>query len=191
MVYYQPFNLCQLNSFVKTVPQESFFLHSDEWVWAFSPTWLRPTFSWVLLFLFTCFCFVSFAWKRIFKFIIILSLRSLFFKFLFLFGRAGSSLLCVGFLSLPGAGVGVATLQLQCVGLSLQWLLLLYSLGSKAHGPRQLWHWRSAVGAHKLSCFACMWDTPRPGVKPVSPALVGGLPTTEPPGKPSFMSWSV
>ena len=106
MVYYQPFNLCQLNTFVKTVPQESFFLHSDEWVWAFFPTWLRPTFSWVLLFLFTCFCFVSFAWKRIFKFIIILSLRSLFFKFLFIFGQAGSSLLCVGFLSLPGAGVG-------------------------------------------------------------------------------------
>ena len=29
-----------------------------------------------------------------------------------------------------------------------------------------------------------MWDLPRPGVKPVSPALAGGLSTTAPPGKP-------
>ena len=29
-----------------------------------------------------------------------------------------------------------------------------------------------------------MWDLPRPGVKPVSPALAGGLATTAPPGKP-------
>ena len=29
-----------------------------------------------------------------------------------------------------------------------------------------------------------MWDPPRPGLKPVSPALAGGLPTAVPPGKP-------
>ena len=29
-----------------------------------------------------------------------------------------------------------------------------------------------------------MWDLPRPGLEPVSPALAGGLPTTVPPGKP-------
>ena len=29
-----------------------------------------------------------------------------------------------------------------------------------------------------------MWDLPRPGLKPVSPALAGRLPTTAPPGKP-------
>ena len=29
-----------------------------------------------------------------------------------------------------------------------------------------------------------MWDPPRPGLKPVSPALAGGLSTTAPPGKP-------
>ena len=29
-----------------------------------------------------------------------------------------------------------------------------------------------------------MWDLPRPGHEPVSPALAGGLPTTAPPGKP-------
>ena len=29
-----------------------------------------------------------------------------------------------------------------------------------------------------------MWDPPRPGLKPASPALAGRLPTTAPPGKP-------
>ena len=31
-----------------------------------------------------------------------------------------------------------------------------------------------------------MWDLPRPGLEPMSPALAGRLPTTAPPGKPSF-----
>ena len=30
-----------------------------------------------------------------------------------------------------------------------------------------------------------MWDPPRPGLEPVSPALAGRFPTTAPPGKPS------
>ena len=30
-----------------------------------------------------------------------------------------------------------------------------------------------------------MWDLPRPGLKPMSPALAGRLSTTAPPGKPS------
>ena len=29
-----------------------------------------------------------------------------------------------------------------------------------------------------------MWDPPKPGLEPVSPALPGGFPTTAPPGKP-------
>ena len=35
-----------------------------------------------------------------------------------------------------------------------------------------------------------MWDPPRPGLEPVSPALAGGLSTTAPPGKPSITSVS-
>ena len=31
-----------------------------------------------------------------------------------------------------------------------------------------------------------MWDLPRPGLEPVSPALAGRLPTTAPPGKPQI-----
>ena len=32
-----------------------------------------------------------------------------------------------------------------------------------------------------------MWDLPRPGLKPVSPALAGRFSTTAPPGKPNFL----
>ena len=56
----------------------------------------------------------------------------------------------------------------------------------------------SLVAEHKLqtrrlsSCgsraqlLRGMWDLPRPGLKPVSPALAGRLSTTAPPGKPKM-----
>ena len=34
-----------------------------------------------------------------------------------------------------------------------------------------------------------MWDLPRPGLEPVSPALAGRFPTTAPPGKPSLATF--
>ena len=51
----------------------------------------------------------------------------------------------------------------------------------------------SLVAEHKLRNFGSrvqslrgMWDPPRPGLKPVSPALAGRLSTTAPPGKPHY-----
>ena len=44
----------------------------------------------------------------------------------------------------------------------------LSSCGSRAQLPRS------------------MWDLPRPGLEPVSPALAGRFSTTAPPGKPSI-----
>ena len=35
-----------------------------------------------------------------------------------------------------------------------------------------------------------MWDPPRPGLEPVSPALAGRLSTTAPPGKPGREIWT-
>ena len=34
-----------------------------------------------------------------------------------------------------------------------------------------------------------MWDLPGPGIEPVSPALAGGLLTTEPPGKSQHITF--
>ena len=44
----------------------------------------------------------------------------------------------------------------------------------------------SSCGSRAL-LLCGMWDLPRPGLEPVSPALAGSLSTTAPPGKPHFV----
>ena len=72
------------------------------------------------------------------------------------------------------------------------------SLFIAVHGPLTIA--ASPVAEHRLqtrrfsSCgsraqlLPGMWDPPRPGLKPVSPALAGRLPTTAPPGMPHSFS---
>ena len=43
----------------------------------------------------------------------------------------------------------------------------------------------SSCGSRAL-LLCGMWDLPRPGLEPVSPALAGRFSTTVPPGKPNF-----
>ena len=64
---------------------------------------------------------------------------------------------------------------LRHAGFSLQWFLVLQSIGSRAWA-QQLWH----------TGLVALWGLPRPRIEPVSPALVGGFLTTGPPGKPSL-----
>ena len=72
-----------------------------------------------------------------------------------------------------------ATLQLQCMGFSLQWLLLLQSMGFKqAHRFQQLWpldpvvvapeiqSTSSIALAHRLSCFTARGVFPDQGSNP-------------------------
>ena len=42
-------------------------------------------------------------------------------------------------------------------------------------GAQALGAWASAVVAHRLSCPYGIWNLPRPGIKPVSPALADGF----------------
>ena len=65
---------------------------------------------------------------------------------------------------------------LQCMGFSLRWLLLLWSIGSRLMG------FSSCGTQAQLLCS--MWDLPGTGLEPVSPALAGRFLTTAPPGKP-------
>ena len=72
--------------------------------------------------------------------------------------------------------------------------------GLQGRGLQQLWRMGfSSCGSWALECrlSSCgtwaqllrgMWDLPRPGLEPVSPALAGGFLTTAPPGKPSLIS---
>ena len=68
----------------------------------------------------------------LFKISLISFFKNKFIYFiLFIFGCFGSSLLCVGF-SLFAASGGYSSLR--CMGLSLRWLLLLRSMGSRRAG---------------------------------------------------------
>ena len=88
-------------------------------------------------------------------------------------------------LSLVAASGGYSSLR--CAGLSLRWLLLLRSTGSRHAGFSSCGSW--ALECRLSSCgpwallLRGMWDLPGPGLEPVSPALAGGFLTTVPPGK--------
>ena len=78
--------------------------------------------------------------------------------------------------SLVAASRGYSSLW--CTGLSLRWLLLLQSMGSRRVGF-------SSCGA-RASLLRAMWVPPGPGLEPVSPALAGRFLTTVPSGKPKL-----
>ena len=103
-------------------------------------------------------------------------------SFIYLFLTVLGLCCCAGF-SLVAASQ--ATLQLQCTGFSLWWLLLLWNMGARA----------SVVAACGVQCTGLravaqrpshsnMWDLLGPGIEPTSPALVSGFFTSELPGKP-------
>ena len=83
--------------------------------------------------------------------------------------------------------------SLRCAGFSLRWLLLLWSMGSRhvgfsSCGSCTLEHRLSSCGTRAL-LLCGMWDLPRQGIEPVSPALAGGFLTAAPPGMPFFLSF--
>ena len=69
------------------------------------------------------------------------------------------------------------------------------------HGPLTIA--ASLVGEHRLQTCRLsncgsraqllrgMWDLPRPGLEPVSPALAGRFSTTAPPGKPMELPFNI
>ena len=109
---------------------------------------------------------------------------------MFIFGSAGPLLLhrpfsgCCdrGLLSRCGAGVS------HCNGLFFGERALergdsvAAARGPGSYGPQALRNRLISCGA-QTQWLHGMWDLPRPGIKPMSPALAGGFFTTEPPGK--------
>ena len=113
---------------------------------------------------------------------ILLSLHD--FIYVFLFGRAGSSLLHMLFSSCGEQG---ATLSLQCMGFSLA-ASLLRSTGSRIR--RLQWLQLRSSSAHSVvavrvraQLLCGMGYLPRSGLEFMSPKLAGRFFTTESPGK--------
>ena len=68
-------------------------------------------------------------------------------------------------------------------GLLIAVASLVVEHGLQACRLQQLWHVGFSSCGTRAQLLCGMWDLPRPGIKPVSCALAGGLPTTAPPGK--------
>ena len=106
-----------------------------------------------------------------------------FFKYLNVVDGRYSFWLCCIFVSVRGLSPVAASgghSSSQCVGLSLSRPLI-------AEHRLQM-HRLSNCGS-RAQLLRGMWDPPRPGLEPVSPALAGRLSTTEPPGKPCSVSF--
>ena len=114
--------------------------------------------------------------KEFLSFFVLNIIATLFIYLLFIYFLAVLGLRFVRGLSLVAASGGHSSSR--CAGLSLSRPLPWRGTGSRRAG--------SVVVAHGPSCsVACgMWDLPRPGLEPVSPALAGRFSTTAPPGKP-------
>ena len=75
----------------------------------------------------------------------------------------------------------VAENRLEGVGASV-----VAACGLSSYGSWALDHRLSSCGAG-AKLLSSMWDPPRSGIEPMSPALAGRFFTTEPPGKPLFL----
>ena len=113
----------------------------------------------------------------------------LFLNLFLFFGCIGSLLLHVRFLQLRRAGVTLlCSARAYCGGLSCgAWALgaqasVVVACGLSSCGQRALERRLSSCGA-RAQLLRSMWDLPRSGLEPVSPALAGGFLTTVPPGK--------
>ena len=99
---------------------------------------------------------------------------------------------CVG-LSLVAASrafSGCGAWASHCAGFSCcraqalgPWTSVVAARGLSSGSPRALEHSVNGCGA-QASLLCGMWGLPGLGIEPMSPALVGGFFTTEPPGKP-------
>ena len=104
-----------------------------------------------------------------------------FFNYLFIY-----LWLCWVFVSVRGLSPVAASgghSSSRCVGLSLSRPVLLRSTGSRRAGSVIVARRLSNCGS-RAQLLRGMWDLPRPGLEPVSPALAGRFSTTAPPGKP-------
>ena len=86
---------------------------------------------------------------------------------------------CAGFSLAAAAG---ATLLLQSTGSRVLGSVAV-TCGLSSRGSQALGHRLNSCARAQLLCG--VWDLPRSGTEPWSPALAGGFFTTEPPGKPS------
>ena len=111
-----------------------------------------------------------------------------FFINLFIFVCFGSLLQHMGFRRV-GATLRCSARASHCSGFSCwgaqalgTWASVVVAHGLSSCGSQALECRLSSCGA-RAQLLRGMWDLPRPGIEPLSPALAGGFLSTAPPGK--------
>ena len=94
--------------------------------------------------------------------------------------------LCWVLVAVHGLLIAVASLCCRARALGA-WASVVVTRGLSSCGSRALERRLSSCGA-RAWLLRDMWDLPRPGIEPVSPALAGGFSTTVPPGKPQQLT---
>ena len=90
--------------------------------------------------------------------------------------------LCWVFVSVRGLSLVAASgghSSLRCAGLTI---------GASLVAEHRLQTRRLSSCGSRAQLLHGMWDPPRPGLEPMSPALAGRFSTTAPPGKPRILS---
>ena len=126
---------------------------------------------------------MGFEFLHIHSIFLFFILRELYYFYLFIFGCVGSSLLRAGFLQLRRAGAtlrcgvwashcgGFSCCRAQSLGVRAS---VVVACGLSSCGSRALECRLSSCGA-QAQLLRRMWDLPGPGLKPMSPALAGGI----------------
>ena len=99
--------------------------------------------------------------------------------------------LCWVFVSVRGLSLVVASgghSSSRCGGHSSSWCAGL-SLSRPLIAEHRLQTCRLSSCGSRAELLRGMWDLPRPGLEPASPALAGRFSTTAPPGKPRLFSF--
>ena len=124
---------------------------------------------------FFCFCFLlEFIRARTSGFLFLFFFIVIFYLFIYLFFW-----LCWVFVSVRGLPLVVASgghSSSRCTG--------LFTIAASLVAEHRLQTHRLSSCGSQAQSLRSMWDPPRPGLEPVSPALAGRLSTTAPPGKP-------
>ena len=112
--------------------------------------------------------------KPPFIFIFYFLFLKIFIYFFIIFGCVGSSFLCEAFSSCGKRGPFFITVRRPL------------TIAASLVAEHRLQTRRLSSCGSRAQLLLGMWDPPRPGFEPVSPALAGRFSTTAPPGKPPF-----
>ena len=155
--------------------------------------WINPTWSWCMILLMCCWILFVNIFLRIFESMFIRDI-GLQFSFLVVFFFFFFESFFI-YLFLAVLGLRFCVRAFSSCGKRGPLFITVWgplTIAASLAAEHRLQMRRLSNCGSRAQLLRGMWDLPRPGLEPVSPALAGRLSTTAPPGKPScgILVWS-